>query len=114
MNYRQRVQYALLCLRELDSREGDFASLLDISRAQGIPLADCREVFKHLAQAGIVNFSESNQISLQRAMDEVTALDLMQAIAQPLRVLPTFRMLVKPTLRAVRTTLHAMRWAKGE
>ena len=39
-----QMQYALMCLQELDRRESDFLDVQEISHKGGIPQQECRDI----------------------------------------------------------------------
>jgi DNA-binding IscR family transcriptional regulator len=94
MNYRQRVQFAVQCLEELEAHAQRPVSFQDISQKQSIPLAECTLVVRQLADAGIVSLKENGTVALERPIDEITALELLTAVWTRDRIQPAFRMLV--------------------
>jgi DNA-binding IscR family transcriptional regulator len=113
MNHREIVQIAVRCLAELEGRPHHSASFKEISRKQGIPLAECVRVLRQLYAAGIVTLEEAGKVTLQRSMDELTALDILQAVWAKNRIRPAFQMWVGADRGpAAHKTLEFVRWAR--
>ena len=112
MNNRLTVQYALLCLKELDGSVQSGRTALQLSRTQGIPLPECQTILRQLAAAGIVGLRATGEARLQRPAAELTALEVLQALQTA--PAPEFRLLyqsqeglsAKHTREAVASAAH--------
>jgi DNA-binding IscR family transcriptional regulator len=80
MKYQLYVQYAVLCLEALDSCEGQPLSIQELSQSQGVPFADCVHLVHRLSQAGIVEVTPAGAVALLRPVEELTALEILQAL----------------------------------
>ena len=110
MNVRENVQFALMCIQELDHRAETPLLPLEISRLQGVPLEDCLAILKRLHVAGVVRSSPEGRFALVRPAGELTALEVLQALWTPLEEKPIFRMMVGGSRGVrVRKTLEAVR-----
>jgi len=110
MENRQDVQFALLCLEELDQPYTRALSPLDLSRRLGVHLAACESILGRLSRAGLIEHRPEGTVRLCRPVEEVTALEVLQAVWAPQEKQTTFRMLVgKDRGRAVRKTLEFVR-----
>src|SRR5450755_2498912 len=58
MNHQLTVQYALMCLRELEEHGHEAVSSKEISDKQGVPLPECEDILERLADSGIVRPSD--------------------------------------------------------
>lgn len=79
MKSQQLMQYAVLCLQALDANEGKPLSLLDLSHTQGVPFPTCVRLIHRLNKAGIVEVS-GGAVILRRPVEELTALEIVQAV----------------------------------
>ena len=113
MKSRQTLQYAVMCLQELDQHIAQFMSSHEISKRQGIPQAVCEAVLTCLAQAGIIESSEVNQYRLCVPAEEVKVLALLEALSAPVPDQPVFKVLYAAQKTARRHTLEIVRWAQG-
>jgi len=92
MNQQRVVQFAVMCLQELDAHAGQAVSVEEISQRRGIPLPECTHVIRQLGVAGIVELAAPDQAVLRRAIEDLTALEILQAVwtkpamSSPLRV----------------------------
>ena len=111
MNHRQLVQFAAMCIAELDEQGGRSLSLQQLSRNQGIPFPVCRKIIRRLDLAGIVKVTDG-KIVLLRSAEEMTALDVLEAIWSSKEALPAFRMVVGGQGVKMRTTLDYIRRAQ--
>jgi DNA-binding IscR family transcriptional regulator len=80
MNHKTIVQFAVLCLQELDAQVGKTLSCHEISKRQGIPLPECAQVIQQLDHAGIVELAETGRVVLCRPVEMLTALDILEAV----------------------------------
>jgi DNA-binding IscR family transcriptional regulator len=112
MNNRTLIQYAVMCLQELDQHTHQFLSSRDISKNQGIPRTDCDAVLQRLALAGLIESAEAGQFSLRTPIEDLKALDIIQAVSTPVTVQPAFKLLFSAQKTALRKTLETTRWAQ--
>ncbi|SRR5258708_4893676 len=110
MNPKRIVQFAVLCLELLDSGVGKPMSYQEISRKLGIPLNECERVLRCLSHAGIVKFAEGSGVILLRPVEEITALEILEAVWAPEETRCAFQMLVGAERGpALRKTLEFVR-----
>ena len=94
MNTKQReVQLAVMCLQELDAQAGKGMTFREISERRNIPMADCTSVIQRLCAAGIVDLTSADRVVLKRPVDQLTALDILQAIWKQ-AISPNFQTLI--------------------
>jgi DNA-binding IscR family transcriptional regulator len=114
MTSQLHVQYAVMCLQELDRRNSSYLDVQKISREGGIPQADCREVLKRLHAAGIIDAGTGQTFALRQPLESLTALQVIQAIwTTAPKEAPAFRMLIAPEDGALRKTLEAVGAARS-
>ena len=94
MNQRQTVQIALLCLEALSQTSQKNMTPQDLSRQQGLPLPVCLSTVYRLIQAGIVELREDGSLHLCRSLEDLTALEILNAVWASEKKQPAFRMLV--------------------
>src|SRR4051812_17898483 len=94
MDPRQSVQIALLCLKGLDQAAHQQTTVKDLSREQGLSLPLCITTMTRLSEAGIVELFKDGSLRLCRPLDEVTALEILQALWAPAKREPAFRLLL--------------------
>jgi len=105
MNKQQRtVQVAVMCLQELDAQAGKALSSREISQRRGISLSECTSILQRLSRAGIVELATTGLAVLRRPVEELTALDILQAVWNQTKKQSTFEMMVGHS-QAVETTL---------
>jgi DNA-binding IscR family transcriptional regulator len=92
MNHLQDVQYALMCLDELGHHAHRPIAASEVGRRQGVPWPDCLSILRRLGQAGIVAWADRDQVILNRSSEDVTALELLQALWTPEQPRREFRM----------------------
>jgi DNA-binding IscR family transcriptional regulator len=107
-----RMQYALMCLQELDRHGPGFLDARKISRDGGIPADDCREILARLHDAGLLEVGTKESFALRQPLESLTVLQIIEAITapQPSKA-PAFRLLTTPGSGALRKTLQAVRAA---
>ncbi len=93
MKYPQFVQYAIACLQALDANEGRPLSLIDLSHGQGVPFPTCVRLIHRLKRAGIVDLS-GGSVVLRRPVEELTAMEIVQAVGSTPDKQDSVRMLV--------------------
>ena len=93
MKNQQFVQYAVLCLQALDANGGRPLSVQDLSHSQGVPFATCVRLINRLSDVGIVEVT-SDGVTLRRPVEDLTALEIVQAIWSDKEKSTGFRMLV--------------------
>jgi len=91
MNHQRVVQLAVICLQELDEHAGQAVSFQEISQRRGIPLPECAHVIRQLSKAGIVDLADDDQAVLRRDIEELTALEILQAMWAPAIDSPAFQ-----------------------
>ena len=106
------VQYALMCLQELNQRHSEALSPQDISARQGIPLPECEEILHRLEEAGFVDSPEKRHFALLRPLEELKALEVLQALWAPRKSATAFKMLFQSGRPALRKTLEAVSSAR--
>lgn len=94
MNHETVVQFAVQCLQELDAHAGEALSFKEISQRQGIPLLECTQVIRRLGHAGIVELAETGRVVLRRPVEELTALDILEAVWTHAAARPDFQLLM--------------------
>ena len=112
MNPTQIVQFAVLCLTELDAHQGKAVSCEEISLRQGIPLPECIHIIRRFQHAGIVDVVMPGRVLLRRPVEELTALEIVEAVWAKEDARTPFRMLLggdrglacRKTLEYVRRT----------
>lgn len=112
MNNPITVQYAMMCLQELD----DTAKALspqDISRRQGIPLTECEGILNRLELAGLVDSPTKEQFVLAKPIQEFKVLDILEALWAPQKKETTFKILFQAGKPALRKTLEAVSSARS-
>ena len=105
-------QYALMCLQELNQCHSEALSPLDISARQGIPLPECEEILHRLEEAGLVDCPEAKHFALSRPVEELKALEILQALWAPQKKAAAFKMLFESERPALRKTLEAVSSAR--
>jgi DNA-binding IscR family transcriptional regulator len=108
MNNRMTVQYALLCLQELDQHHSEALAPHVISARQGIPLPECEGILHRLEEAGLIDSPENEHFALTRPIEELKALEILQALCVPQKKAPAFRILYQSERPALRKTLEAV------
>jgi DNA-binding IscR family transcriptional regulator len=74
------VPMAMACLQELDSDPNGALTPEEISRRQGVPLEECLYILRQFEEAGILRRQAGDRLELARAPEELTALDILQAL----------------------------------
>jgi DNA-binding IscR family transcriptional regulator len=108
MNSPIAVQYALMCLQELDQRNSEALSPQDISARQGIPLPECEGILHRLEEAGLVDCPEKTHFALTRPIEELKVLEILQALWAPQNKVTAFKILFQSQPPALRKTLEAV------
>ncbi len=104
----QVVQFAAMCLHALDANPGKALSPKEISRYEGVPIRDCQKIIRQLNRAGIVKFVDRTSVQLLRPVEEITALELLEALWAREVTLPEFLMLVGGRGMRLEKTLEAI------
>jgi len=112
MNSPMNVQYALMCLQELDQHHSKILSAQDISARQGIPLPECEGILHRLEEAGLIDCPENRHFALTRPIEELKVLEILQALWTPRKKETAFKILFQSTRPALRKTLAAVSSAK--
>jgi Rrf2 family protein len=73
------LMYALLCLRYLSKRSGEYADVAEITSEQDIPPAYCQKVLFTLAKQGWVESCKGKGFRLARPLDALNLDELSQA-----------------------------------
>jgi DNA-binding IscR family transcriptional regulator len=103
------VRYALMCLQSLDAVRDHWCTAQEVSRDQGVPLAECATILHRLSAAGLVEEDDQGRYTLPRPLSELRALEVLSAATLPVKTLTRFRMLVGPDRGpATRKTLEAV------
>lgn len=105
MNNTQNIRYALMCLTALESENGKHLSSRDIATRQGVPLNQCRDALRRLAQAGLIQQGDSETFVLRRPLESLNALDVVAACSATEKPAPSFALLYG-------ARRGASRWAK--
>ena len=113
MKNQQTIQYAVMCLQELDSHPSEFLSSHDISRSQGIPLTYCNVILEQFTQAGLIEASGSKHYRLLVPVEELKVLEILQALSTPVRAQPAFKLLFVAQKIAIRKTVETLRWSQA-
>ena len=107
------IQYAVNCLRELDQEAPRTLTVAELGRRLGVPAEDCSDILDRLEAAGIVDLDLAGGIHLERPVEELTALEIIQALGSARRT-PEFAMLYQSADGPiVRKTLEAVAWSQG-
>jgi DNA-binding IscR family transcriptional regulator len=105
MNHQRTVQFAVMCLQELDQHPAEGLSAKEISRAQGVPFEECVRILESLRHAGIVGRGMPGTFVLLRPVEEITAMDILQSVWAPNAEQPVFRLMyVGRRVAAAKTT----------
>jgi DNA-binding IscR family transcriptional regulator len=112
MENKLTIQYALQCIEELANEPLGRLSLQDLSRRRGIPTDVCRDVLRRLEEAGILSADDQRRFGLIRPIEEITSLEILEALWTERLHLPAFKVLYQHPSRAIKTTLHAVRVAQ--
>ncbi len=112
MNSQMTVQYALMCLQELDAHNSKAISPRDISARQGIPLPECEGILHRLEEAGLIDSPENEHFALTRPIEELKALEILQALWAPQKKTTAFKILFQSAQPALRKTLEAVSSAR--
>jgi hypothetical protein len=112
MNHSVMVRYAVACLEGLESP----VALRDLSQTQHVPLEDCQHIVRQFESAGIVRENERGLIERTCSIEDLTALQILQALwSSPSRT--AIRMLYgKSELIAEQVTrcvVDAAAWPRG-
>ena len=76
MNQSRMVHYAVACLEGLDIPMAP----RDLSRSQKVPFEDCLHILQQFEAAGLVRKNAQGLIERRCSIEEVTALDVLQAL----------------------------------
>jgi hypothetical protein len=79
MNESLMVHYAVACLEGLDIP----LAPRDLSRAQKVPLKDCLHILRQFEIAGLVRENAQGLFERTCSIEELTALQLLQALWSP-------------------------------
>ncbi len=113
MNSPLRVQYALMCLQELDQHHSEALAPQEISARQGIPLPECEGILHRLQEAGVIECPGQERFALSRPIEDVKALEIMQALSAPKQKDPAFKILFQSGRPALRKTLEVVSNSKS-
>lgn len=80
MRLNQKVRYGLECLFELASTPGDYVDAEHIAAARKVPTAYAQKILQSLAQAGLVLSHKGAGYRLTRALGDINALEVVQAL----------------------------------
>ena len=105
MKNQRIVQLAVMCLQALNAQAGQAVSPQEISRSQGVPLEECLRILRQFNTAGIVQYAEAGKVRLVRPVEDLTALEILEALWTMDSSQPEFRMLLKESRGA---KLHVM------
>jgi DNA-binding IscR family transcriptional regulator len=94
MSNQHVVQFAVMCLQALDDGAGIAMSPQDISKAKGVPVQECQRILHRFQEAGIVQFTKTGKVSLLRPVEELTAVEILDALWALETSSPSFQMLV--------------------
>ena len=112
MENKLTIQYALQCIEELAHEPLGRLSLKDLSRRRGIPHAVCRDVLCRLQEAGILSVDEKNCFGLVRPIEDITSLDILEAMWAKRAHFPAFKVLYETPHTTLKTTLRAVQVAQ--
>ncbi len=82
MRLNQKVRYGLECLFELAKAPSEFIDAERLSTARSIPPAYAQKVLQALTHAGIVNSQKGSGYRIVRPLQNITALDVMNALTK--------------------------------
>jgi DNA-binding IscR family transcriptional regulator len=108
MENKLTVQYAVQCIEELANDPAGRLSLSDISQRRGIPEDDCRDILDRLEKAGILSIDDRHRFELSRPIEEITSLEVLQALWTERAKFPAFQVLYQSPAKVLRTTLQAV------
>ena len=80
MRLSQKVKYGVGCLFELSKRPAEYVHTEEIARRQGIPASFAHKVLQRLAQSGYVLGQKGAGYKIARALDDITAAELIDAL----------------------------------
>jgi DNA-binding IscR family transcriptional regulator len=113
MNSQLNVQYAVACLKQLGDSQASGMRGADLGRLCGVPSDVLPDLLERLCQAGLVSVTEEGLYRLTRALEELTALEVLQAVwTEPKKQTP-FRLLYQAARGATRKTLEAVAFAQS-
>src|SRR5258706_2229206 len=102
------VQYALECLQAIDLKNPTPLTTHEIGKQQGIPIDICQKILDSLVHAGILEADECQRYRLRTDIEELTSLEILQAIWTPAPRVTSFRILFAKDSGALQTTLQAV------
>src|SRR5665213_682557 len=106
------VHYAVACLEGLHSP----ATPRDLSRSQRVPLEECLHILRQLESAGIVRENAQGLIERTCSIEELTALQVLQALWSPPTAAAIRMLYGEIELNAEQVTrrvVHAAAWPRG-
>ena len=112
MNNSSMVQFAVACLEGLASP----ASPRDLSRSQQVPLEECLFILRQFESAGIVRENAQGLIERTRSIEELTALEVLQALWSSTQEAAIRMLYGNSELDAEQVTryaVHAAAWPRG-
>ncbi|OGR90511.1 MAG: hypothetical protein A2992_07500 [Elusimicrobia bacterium RIFCSPLOWO2_01_FULL_59_12] len=80
MKNKRIVQFAVMCLQAFGANEGRALSPQEISKHQGVPLEDCLNIIKRFRSAGIVAAASREKVILARPVEDLTAVEILEAL----------------------------------
>jgi len=80
MRLNHKVRYGLECLFELAKAPGEFTDAEHLSTARNIPPAYAQKVLQALTHAGIVQSQKGSGYRIVRSLQDITALEVMNAL----------------------------------
>jgi DNA-binding IscR family transcriptional regulator len=93
MNDQQAVANALRCLQVLDQHP---AQSHEISAATSLPLSTCTRLLERLQSAGLISANTEGRFLLARPIDELSPLDILDAIWETVLDMLPVQMLFGP------------------
>src|SRR5690349_3772086 len=89
MSNSQTVEFGLLCLQALDQTPA--MTLEDICRDIGVSALNCRQVLDAFESAGIVSQDDNGRYQLEQEIENLTAVEVLEALWYAPVKLPAFR-----------------------
>ena len=108
MDKKLAVQYAVQCLETLAHSPTGKLTTQDISGQSGVPFALCQKVMSRMEYAGIVALGPDDRYGMQKPLEEITALAIVQACWNYSPHLPKFKILYARHKRQLKATLKAV------
>jgi len=106
MNDQQAVANALRCLQIIKEHP---AESHEISQATGLPFTTCAQLLQRMHHAGLIDINDEGRFLLERPIDELSPLDILDAVWETFIDALPLRMLFGPAERTQRAVAVAQR-----